>query len=278
MMPPVSSVPSVTPLSKAVSGPGPVAAWAFDRVTHCYPGKKTLHPALESISWQLPQGQCAGLVGINGAGKTTLIRCGLGLIRPTQGQAWVYHLPASEAKARQRLVYLPERFLPPAWLQAQDYLKTICRFHSQPYEPAQAIQYLHIMGLDSTVLHRRLGQFSKGMTQKIAWVGALLLKRDLWVLDEPMSGLDPLARDELRLHLNDLKQQGVTWVMSTHALEDVQALCDQMLFLHQGRLCFAGSPTQFLQQMGESQLEKAVLCHIQSKAHLVVKDYSCELP
>jgi ABC-type multidrug transport system ATPase subunit len=284
MTPLVSPSTSMTLLPHSASDP--VAAWAFDRVTHWYSAsaspKKGLEakasPALQSISWQLLQGQCAGLVGVNGAGKTTLIRCGLGLIKPAQGQAWIYNLPAGEAKARQRLAYLPERFLPPAWLQAQDYLKIICRFHHQPYDLAQARRHLNTMGLDSTLLSRRFGQFSKGMTQKIAWVGALLLKRDLWVLDEPMSGLDPLARDELRLHLSHLKREGVAWVMSTHALEDVQALCEQMLFLHQGRLCFAGSPAQFLAHSGETYLEKAVLRQIQKqdKAKKDPKDDPCE--
>ncbi len=272
------------PLSMSMSMSMPLTmspqtpALVFEGVSHVYPSHGThglfmrgrfaktrpQRQALKDISWQLTQGQCAGLVGVNGAGKTSLIRCALGLMTPTQGQVRVYGQAAGQAQARRRLAYLPERFLPPSWLRAQDYLQTLCRLYEHPYSVSQAVQHLAAMGLEADVLSRRLGQFSKGMTQKIAWLGAWLLQRDLWILDEPMSGLDALARQELRGQLRHLKNQGITCLMSTHAMEDVDTLCDHMVLLHQGCLRFAGKPAQFLEHMGQANMEQALLRCIQT--------------
>ncbi len=216
-------------------------------------------PVLEDINLEIDAGSYVGLVGRNGAGKTTLIKCLLDFIAFESGHISIFGECSSKAAARRHLAYLPEKFMPPYYLSGRDYLDYMARLYQQPYEAAAVAQMLSILDLDMSALGKPARAFSKGMAQKLGLAACLLSKRQLLILDEPMSGLDPKARAHLKRHLLELKNTGQTVFFSTHLLVDAEALCDQVAILHAARLPFIGSPSACCAAYGTEDLEQAYL-------------------
>ena len=212
-------------------------ALKFEKVVKRY-GKQEV---LSDVSLQLEEGEYLGLVGVNGAGKTTLIKCLLDFVAVTKGNIGIFGLPHTETNARRRLAFLPEKFMPPYYLTGQDFLEYMLRLHNVPYAEKQVMAILEILDLDPSALRKPVRQFSKGMSQKLGLAACLLSGKELLILDEPMSGLDPMARARLKRYLIGLKGKGTSLFFSTHLLADVEALCDRIIILHGGRVCFAGT-------------------------------------
>jgi ABC-2 type transport system ATP-binding protein len=221
--------------------------------------------ALETVDLAVASGEAFGLVGANGAGKTTLIRCLLDLCAYDSGSIRIFGLPANRPQSRRRLAYVPERFMPAHYLRCREFLEFLARSFELRYEPERAQTMLRELELDAGVLERPVRSLSKGMTQKLGLAAAFLLERDLYVLDEPMSGLDPAARVAVKSVLRRLAAQGRTLFFTSHFLADVEELCSSIAVLEQGRVCWHGAPEALCAKYAEPRLEQAFMRCIRDK-------------
>lgn len=221
--------------------------------------------ALDDLSFSIHQGYALGLIGANGAGKSTSIRLIMDFIRPDKGEIIVLDRPASHLSQRNRIGYLPETASFPANLTILDLVrftaatcgmsKRLCKERSE--------LLLHEMGLWEA-RSKRLRTYSKGMQQRANFVLALLNDPELLILDEPMSGLDPLGRGQIIVLIERLKTEGKTILFCSHILSDVDRLVDQLLVLHKGRMLFHGLPSDLLAAQGGADIETAFLALIAS--------------
>lgn len=224
-------------------------------------------PVLRAVDLAVAPGEFFGLVGVNGAGKTTLIKCMLDFGAVDAGTIELFGIRHTEPRARARLAFLPERFLPPYYLTGRDFLGFMLSLNGRPYEPAAVERMLGALDLDPVALARPVRAYSKGMTQKLGLAACFLSGRDFFVLDEPMSGLDPKARAGVKALLAELRGRGATLFFTSHALSDVDEICDRMVILHQGVPYYAGAPRALCDHYGESSLERAFLRCISTPVH-----------
>ena len=215
--------------------------------------------ALETVDLSVASGEAFGLVGANGAGKTTLIRCLLDLCAYESGTIRIFGQPAGEPQSRRRLAYVPERFMPAHYLRCREFIEFLARSFGERYDAARAQAMLSELELEAAVLERPVRSLSKGMTQKLGLAAAFLLARDLYVLDEPMSGLDPAARVAVKTVLRRLAAQGSTLLFTSHVLADVEELCTGIAVLDQGAIRFRGAPAALCAHYAEARLEQAFL-------------------
>jgi ABC-2 type transport system ATP-binding protein len=218
--------------------------------------------ALMDVDMTLSQGALFGLVGANGAGKTTLIKCLLDFCEFELGSIEIFGIPSTHTSARRRLAFLPERFAPPYYLTGQDFLQFMTRMYERRYERSEARAVLDALEMPQDALGKPVRTLSKGMTQKLGLAACLLSARDLLVLDEPASGLDPKARALLKKELKRLRDGGATLLLTSHALADVEELCDQMAVLHDGHVRYFGTPEGLKQRHHCAGLEQAYLACI----------------
>lgn len=207
--------------------------------------------ALASLDLEVRQGEVFGFIGSNGAGKSTTIKILMSLIKPTSGQAWIFGQPASTPAARARVGYLSEHphfydFLTP--VELLDLLGAMRQMNPQNARE-QAQKLLALVSL-SEAAERKIRGFSKGMVQRLGIAAALLGDPDLLILDEPMSGLDPLGRHLVATIIRDLQQQGKTIFFSTHIIPDIETLCDRVAILVQGQQKYVGSIQEALYPAG----------------------------
>lgn len=214
---------------------------------------------LQGIDFGVAKGEFFGLVGVNGAGKTTLIKCLLDFHSADEGAIEIFGVSHRLMQARRPLAFLPERFTPPYYLSGLDFLKYTLELQSLPYDEQKTLAMLQVLDLDASALKRPVRSYSKGMTQKLGLAACFLGDKDLYVLDEPMSGLDPKARALLKAQLLRMRTAGSTLFFSSHALADIEEICDRMAILHGGRLRFVGSPAECRQQFEAGSLEQAYM-------------------
>ena len=217
------------------------------------------HVALDDIDMTIEAGEAFGLVGANGAGKTTLIRCLLDLTAPAAGAIHIFGVPSRNPISRARLAYLPERFVPPHYLTGEEFLRALTTLMGTAYDAGRAERLVAELELDREALARPVRTLSKGMTQKLGLAGCLLPERELYVLDEPMSGLDPAARIAVKGALRRLSAEGRTLLFTSHVLADVDELCSSIAVLERAQLRFRGSPQTLRERYGETNLERAFL-------------------
>ena len=186
---------------------------------------------LNSVDLDIRKGEFFGLIGLNGAGKTTLIKTILGLRSPQAGEIKVFGQNNASMDAKRHMAYLPERFDPPWFLTGFEFLKFSLRMYRQHYNEAQIIEAAEKLALDKAALGMRVQSYSKGMRQKLGLLGTVLTGCDFLMLDEPMSGLDPLARTLVKDMLNDAKNKNHTIFLSSHILADLDEICDRIAIL-----------------------------------------------
>lgn len=215
--------------------------------------------ALAGVSFAVPPGEVLALVGSNGAGKTTLIKGMLDFLRLDGGEIRLFGVASRLPEARERLAYLPERFLPPWFLSGGEFLAHMARLYGQEPDPARMRHEAEGLDLDPAALELPVRSFSKGMTQKLGLLAVLSSGRELLVLDEPMSGLDPRARVRLKKRLAALREEGRTLFFSTHMLADVEEIGDRMAILEAGRLLFLGTPQACRERYPAPTLEAAAI-------------------
>lgn len=230
-------------------------ALQFQNIAKRYEKKEVL----KGIDLNIERGEFFGLVGMNGAGKTTLIKCLLDFCAADAGTISIFGNSNRATISRAPLAFLPERFMPPYYLTGADFLKYTLKLQSLPYHGPDAEAMLQALDLDSSALAKPVRSYSKGMTQKLGLASCFLARKDLYVLDEPMSGLDPKARSLLKARLQDLRARGCTLFFSSHALADVEEICDRMAILHDGQLRFTGSPAECKRHFEVDTLEQAYM-------------------
>jgi ABC-2 type transport system ATP-binding protein len=203
--------------------------------------------ALDALTLDIEQGEVFGFLGPNGAGKTTTLKLLVQLIFPTSGRAEILGRPVGDVGARQRIGYLPENPYFYDYLTAEELLTYFARLFG--YRGAERTRRVSSL-LDRVGIggERRLQlrKFSKGMIQRVGIAQAVLNEPEVIFLDEPMSGLDPLGRRDLRSLILELRDQGRTVFFSSHILSDAEALCSRVAVLAGGRLAAAGRLTEIL--------------------------------
>ncbi len=196
---------------------------------------------LRGVSFSVGQGEIFGFLGPNGAGKTTTLKVLLGLIRQTSGRAEVLGVPVGNVEVRRRIGFLPESPYFYDYLTAEEFLRFYGRLAGlDGTKLGQRISSL----LDTLSLtearHRQLRKFSKGMLQRVGLAQALIHDPELVIFDEPMSGLDPLGRKEVRDLILHLREQGKTVFFSSHIIPDVEMICDRVAVIVKGEVVAAG--------------------------------------
>ncbi len=217
------------------------------------------HDVLKGVDLVVEPQEFIALVGVNGAGKTTLIKALLDFCAIDGGTIQLFGIDHRQTGARARLAFLPERFIPPSFATGWEFLRYMGRLYGERLHAQQVEEVVAQLDLDLESLAKPVRELSKGMAQKLGLAACLLSGRELFVLDEPMSSLDPKARAMFKRYLLGLKDKGLSLFFSTHLLADVEQLCDRMAVLHKGQVCYAGSPQDFLGQYQGPTLEDAYL-------------------
>ena len=195
-----------------------------------YRGKKGKRiQALRELSLQIRGGEVFGFLGPNGAGKSTTIKTLVGLIRPTAGEVRLFGVPVGDPRARGKIGYLPENPAFYDFLTAREYLDFVGKSFGMPpdsirKESDRVLDMLDLAGASG----RPIRQFSKGMVQRLGIAQALVHDPDLYIMDEPMSGLDPIGRALVKEIILDLKGRGKTIFFSTHVTADAERVCDRV--------------------------------------------------
>ena len=226
---------------------------------------------LKGISLTAEEGEIFGYLGPNGAGKTTTLKCLLGLIFPDAGELEILGLPHLSLKAKARIGYLPENPYFYDYLTAAEFLRYYSQLHLLKKEETESkiTSLLSMVGLEQSA-HLQLRKFSKGMLQRIGLAQTLLNDPDLVLLDEPLGGLDPLGRKEIRDIIVRLREEGKTVFLSSHILQDIEMICDRVAVIVEGQvinqgklhdlisqkilfteIILSGVPTQELEAFGE---------------------------
>ena len=216
-------------------------------------------PILKGIDLEVADGAAFGLVGLNGAGKTTLIKCMLDFCSVDRGSLRIFGVPHTVTAARARLSFLPERFVPPHYLTSREFMELTFSLSGDCFDGDRVDALFDELGLDRAALGRPVRQLSKGMTQKLGLAGCFVVERDLYVLDEPMSGLDPASRVAVKSVLARLTSEKRTLFFTSHVLADVEELCSSIAVLDGGKIRFDGSPKDLCQRYGEHNLERAFM-------------------
>lgn len=217
--------------------------------------KKKKVRALDGLTLNVEGGQIFGFLGGNGAGKTTTIKLLMSLIFPTDGRAKILGEDISNVRMRSRIGYCPENPYFYDYLKASELMNYFGELFG--YDAAarkrKTEELLTRVGLEEKAWNRQLRKFSKGMLQRVGLAQALINDPEIVFLDEPMSGLDPIGRREIRELIANLREQGTTVFMSTHILSDIEALCDNVAILRKGKLAATGKLDDLLNEAGERQ-------------------------
>lgn len=218
--------------------------------------------AVDQLSLEVRRGEVFGFLGPNGAGKTTTLKMLMGLIYPTSGHAWIFGHPVGDQAAKSKLGFLPESPYFYDYLTSHEFLSF----------------YGHLFGLWGRSLDKRIDElleqvgmthardlqlrkFSKGMLQRVGIAQALINDPELVVLDEPMSGLDPIGRKEVRDLIFRLKDSGKTVMFSSHILHDAELLCDRVAMILKGKMVACG-PVRELIEQGATRHVEVVIDHL----------------
>jgi ABC-2 type transport system ATP-binding protein len=204
--------------------------------------RKKPRVALRPLNLTVEQGAVFGFLGPNGAGKTTTLKLLLGLVFPTAGTARILGKDISDPEVKSQIGFLPEQPYFYDYLTAQELLEYFAQLSGVPAKERsrRVQQMLGRVGL-SDAARVQLRKFSKGMLQRVGLAQAILHDPKLLFLDEPMSGLDPMGRREVRELIQELQSEGKTVFFSTHILSDAESLCDRVAVIHQGELRGVGA-------------------------------------
>ncbi|MEH2349982.1 MAG: ABC transporter ATP-binding protein [Nostoc sp.] len=205
--------------------------------------------SLKNCSLTVYKGETFGLLGPNGAGKTTLLKLLLGIINPTSGRGLLLDKPIGDRSVKQHIGYLPENPYLYDYLTGWEFLQLAAGLFQIPQsvQRQRIPQLLELVGLSQADARKKLlRRYSKGMLQRVGMAQALINEPDLVFLDEPMSGLDPVGRYQMREIILALKAAGKTIFFNSHVLSEVEQICDRIAILAQGELICSGSLNELL--------------------------------
>ena len=223
--------------------------------------KKRKIRALDDLSLSVESGQIFGFLGGNGAGKTTTIKLLMGLIFPTSGSAKILGKSISDIRMHSKIGYCPENPYFYDYLKAGELMNYFGELFGldSDQRKKKTEELLSRVGLEKRDWNRQLRKFSKGMLQRVGIAQSLINDPEVVFYDEPMSGLDPVGRREIRELITELRENGTTVFMSSHILSDIEALCDNVAILRAGRLVATGSLSQLLAEGSEKQAFEVVI-------------------
>ena len=199
--------------------------------------------ALTGVDLEVGEGELFGLLGPNGAGKSTLVKIACGLVTPTAGTATVCGAAAGSIEAHRQLGYLAELFRFPDWCTGNELLELHQRLAESDGGAGERAELLELVGLTDAG-GRRIGTMSKGMQQRLGIAQALIGSPRLLLLDEPTSALDPAGRRTVRELLETLRGRGVSVLLNSHLLSEVELVCDRVAIIARGEVVAAGSPDE----------------------------------
>ena len=233
------------------------AAISIRNLTKVYPipFKRERVVAVRNLSLEVEPGQVYGLLGPNGSGKSTTMKIVLGLVSPTEGTTTIFGRDSSEVESREQVGFLPENPYFYKFLTGEETLHfygKICGLRGAKLRDRTG-ELLALVGLEGA-RNRRLGGYSKGMLQRIGLAQALIQDPRLLVLDEPTAGVDPAGSREIRDLILDFKKRGITVMLCSHLLEQVQEICDRVGILHQGRLVREGKLDELIAIENQTEL------------------------
>lgn len=217
----------------------------LDKITKSYwtsmRAEKLLR-VVDNLSFTLKKGEAYGLIGPNGAGKTTTVKMIVGLTSPDSGSISIFNQSNSLIEIRQRIGFMPENPAFYTHLSAQEFLWFVARlFKIEKHEAkARISKILKSVGL-AEAAGRAIRGYSKGMKQRLGLAQALVNQPDILILDEPLDGLDPLGRSDIKDYLLEMKKSGTTILLSSHILSDVEEICDHIGIIHRGTLIEEGA-------------------------------------
>ncbi|MEI6713946.1 MAG: ABC transporter ATP-binding protein [Verrucomicrobiota bacterium] len=219
------------------------------------PFKKDRLVAVRNLSLEVREGEVYGLLGPNGSGKSTTMKIVLGLVTPTSGSTAIFGCDSRKVESREQVGFLPEN---PYFYKFLTALETLLFFGKLcglkgPALKDHARSLLKLVGLESAA-DRRLGGFSKGMLQRIGLAQALVQNPRLLVLDEPTAGVDPAGSREIRDLILEFKSRGITVLLCSHLLGQVQEVCDRVGILHHGHLLNEGRIDDLVTAENQTQL------------------------
>ncbi|MGD9200770.1 MAG: ABC transporter ATP-binding protein [Chitinispirillia bacterium] len=193
--------------------------------------------AVDNVSYSINRGEYFALLGPNGAGKTTLVRLMLGFSKPTSGSITINGIPASITQVRKNVGYLAENHRIPSYMTGWEYLKRSGELLglSGSQLKKEIADLLEKTGMTQNK-NKKAGSYSKGMIQRIGLAAAILNKPQLLILDEPITGLDPIGIREIRQILEDLRSRQMTVILNSHLLSEVEKICDTVAIISKGRI------------------------------------------
>jgi Cu-processing system ATP-binding protein len=221
---------------------------------------------LRGVDLRLRRGRVTAIVGPNGSGKTTLIKSVLGLVRPDAGHVTFdgEDVTPGDVAYRARIGYMPQRAAFPENLTGRDVLAMLRDLREAEPTDATDESLVRALGLESE-LDKPLRTLSGGTRQKVNAAVAFLFRPDLVVLDEPTAGLDPVASGALKDRIRDEKARGVTFALTSHIVSELEELADDVVFLLEGRVVFAGTAAELKREAGHDRLERA-FAHLMTHA------------
>jgi len=205
--------------------------------------------ALRGVDLEVGEGELFGLLGPNGAGKSTLVKIAVGLVRASGGTAEVAGARAGSRAARASLGYLAELFRFPGWYTADEVLELHQRLAGSHGGAAERTRLLELVALTDAA-KRRVDGMSKGMQQRLGVAQALVGEPRILLLDEPTSALDPVGRRTVRLLLEELRSRGVSVLLNSHLLSEIELVCDRVAILLAGEVVAAGTPAELSRPRG----------------------------
>ena len=216
---------------------------------------------LDGLTLAVEQGEIFGFLGANGAGKTTTLKVLMRLTFPTAGKARILGEDIDKVSMHQRIGYLPENPYFYDYLTAREFLQYCAELFGQPKEARKrnAEDLLSRVKLDEKRWDTQLRKFSKGMLQRVGLAQALINDPEIVFLDEPMSGLDPVGRREVRDLIASLRESGKTVFMCSHILSDIEVLCDRVAILKKGKLAHMGRLNDLRQQQTQENLVEIIV-------------------
>ena len=219
--------------------------FAAERLRKSYGSKQ----ALRGVSLEVGEGEIVGLLGPNGAGKSTLAKIAAGLVRPGDGVATVAGHPLGSIEARQAIGYLAELFRFPGWASANEVMRLHQRLAGSDGGSRERAELLDLVGL-ADAGEVRVAEMSKGMQQRLGIAQALIGEPRLLLLDEPTSALDPAGRRIVRRLLTEVRGRGVSVLLSSHLLGEIEQICDRVAILVAGEIVQHGTPAELHRPRG----------------------------
>lgn len=207
-------------------------------------GKKT---AIDNISFALEGGHIIGLLGPNGSGKTTLIKMINGLLSPTSGELYMHETPIG-IESKRHISYLPDH----TYLNMNQRVRDIIRFFADFYEDFDSSRAYDMLAKLQIDLGDRLKTMSKGTKEKVQLILVMSRKADLYILDEPIAGVDPAARDYILDVILSNYEPEATILISTHLIADIENILDEVIFIQNGRICLTSSVDDIRSREGKS--------------------------